>query len=112
MNERTLIRLTFANPASAVYLTVVAGAIAVATGVSLFGQDPGFVWIWPTLFTAPSSFATMAVGMLVWGASKPPLWFSVGVLVACALVQSAVLGAVWEAVRRGRSRSLAGPRNG
>ncbi|GLX21745.1 MULTISPECIES: SCO4225 family membrane protein [Streptomyces] len=112
MNERTLIRLTFANPASAVYLTLVAGAIAVATGISLFGQDPGFVWIWPTLFTAPSSFAATAVGMLLWGASKPPLWFSVGVLVACALVQSAALGAAWEAFRRGRRRPVPGPRHG
>lgn len=111
MNKRTLIRLAFANPASAVYLTLVGGAIAVATGVSLFGQDPGFIWMWPTLLTAPSSFVTMTAGMLLWSASKPPLWFSGGVLVACALVQSAVLGAVWQAARRGR-RPLAGPRHG
>ncbi|MEU9713660.1 hypothetical protein [Streptomyces sp. NPDC047976] len=111
MNMRTLIRLTFANPVSAVYLTLVGAALAVATGVSLFGQDPGFVWIWPTLVTAPSSFAATAAGMLLWGASKPPLWFSAGLLVACALVQSAALGAVWQAVRRGR-RPLADPQHG
>ncbi|MFJ3879213.1 SCO4225 family membrane protein [Streptomyces sp. NPDC090077] len=111
MNKRTLIRLAFANPASAVYLTVVAGAMAVATGVSLFGQDPGFIWVWPALFTAPSSFATLPAGMLLWGESKPPLWFSVGALVAAALVQSMALGALWAALRRGR-RPLPGPRNG
>lgn len=112
MNKRTLIRLTFANPLSAVYLTLVAGALAVATGVSLFSQDPGFIWIWPTLFTAPSSFATMAVGMPAWGGSKPPLWFSAGVLVACALIQSAALGTVWAGIRRGRRRPLPGPQHG
>ncbi|MFF8263088.1 SCO4225 family membrane protein [Streptomyces virginiae] len=53
MNARTLVRLTFANAASAIYLGLVGVAVAIATAVMLFAPDPGFVWVLPALFAFP-----------------------------------------------------------
>ncbi|MFG2971937.1 SCO4225 family membrane protein [Streptomyces sp. NPDC048331] len=49
MPARTLVRLTFANPASLIYLGLVAAAVAFATAVTLFAPDPGLVWVLPAL---------------------------------------------------------------
>ncbi|MET9636220.1 hypothetical protein ABZY83_07330 [Streptomyces virginiae] len=68
MNARTLVRLTFANPASAIYLGLVAVAVAVATAVTLFARDPGFEWALPALF----AFPLFLVVALVHGAQGQP----------------------------------------
>ncbi|WP_256104716.1 SCO4225 family membrane protein [Streptomyces sp. ODS05-4] len=105
MNARTLTRLTFANPASAVYLALVGGSIAVAAAVTLFSSDPGFVWVWPALFTLPVSTLVVMAGDAIWAAEGAPAWFLIGGLVLCALVQSLGLGALWQTVR-GHRRGL------
>ncbi|MEU6059401.1 hypothetical protein [Streptomyces sp. NPDC047097] len=109
MNARTLTRLTFANPASAIYLTLVAGSLATATAVTLFSADPGFVWVWPALFTLPFSTLVVMTGDAVWAAEGAPAWFLVGGLAVSALVQALALGALWQAVR-GHRRGLPHPR--
>ncbi|MEV2275265.1 hypothetical protein AB0I72_06740 [Nocardiopsis sp. NPDC049922] len=99
MNAHPLIRLTFANPASVVYLALVGGSAAVATAVTVFSADPGFVWVWPALFTFPAFMAVPVVEDAVWGADAPA-WFFLGGIVVCALVQSFLLGSLLEGLRR------------
>ncbi|WP_314253608.1 SCO4225 family membrane protein [Streptomyces sp. DSM 40907] len=103
MTARTLLRLTFANPASAIYLGLVGAAVAVATAVTLFAEDPGFVWVLPALCAFPLFlFVGLAHGMAL-GNGFPGLWLFVAELVLCVLVQSLVLGTIVEA-SRGRLR--------
>ncbi len=101
---RTLVRLTFANPASAIYLGLVGIAIAVATAVTLFAQDPGFVWVLPAL----CAFPLFMIVALIHGDAQPAAWVFIAELVLCVLVQSLVLGTIVEASRgrlRGRPRT-------
>ncbi|WP_405449217.1 SCO4225 family membrane protein [Streptomyces erythrochromogenes] len=100
---RTLARLTFANPASAIYLGLVGVAIGVATAVTLFAQDPGFVWVLPAL----CAFPLFMLVALIHGDGQPATWLFLAELVLCVLVQSLVLGTIVEA-SRGRLRQ--GPR--
>ncbi|GFM95359.1 SCO4225 family membrane protein [Streptomyces fulvorobeus] len=106
MTARTLARLTFANPASAIYLGLVGASVAIATAFTLFSSDPGFIWVWPVFFTAPASLLTVAVGGSVPGVDDVPAWTLLGALIGCALIQSFVLGALLEALRS-RSRRTA-----
>jgi hypothetical protein len=103
--KRTLWRLLFANPASAVYLGVVGLAIGVATIQPLF-VDHGMeslIWVWPALLTFPTFALVAAAGEALFGAESATWYLITGVVVA-ALIQSLVLGAVWEALRRPRRR--------
>ncbi|MFE7181186.1 SCO4225 family membrane protein [Streptomyces erythrochromogenes] len=100
---RTLVRLTFANPASAIYLGLVGIAIGVATAVTLFAQDPGFVWVLPAL----CAFPLFMLAALIHGDGQPAAWVFIAELVLCVLLQSLVLGTIVEA-SRGRLRQ--GPR--
>ncbi|ARE74829.1 SCO4225 family membrane protein [Streptomyces sp. NPDC059558] len=103
MNARTLVRLTFANPASAIYLGLVGLAMAVATAVTLFSPDPGFVWVLPALCAFPLFlFVTLAEGAIR-GEGQPETWLFITELVLCVLAQSLVLGTIVEA-SRGRLR--------
>ncbi|CAM5399982.1 SCO4225 family membrane protein [Streptomyces fumanus] len=99
---RTLARLTFANPVSAVYLGLVGVALAVATFDTLTAADATFVWVWPMFLTFPT------FGFVVWldslGGADAPAVFFIGGIVLSALVQSLALGAVVEAVRGRRGR--------
>ncbi|WP_329612638.1 hypothetical protein OG244_04445 [Streptomyces brevispora] len=109
MNSRTLLRLTFANTASAVYLGLV-GASVVFEGVAALVSDPGIVGIWPFLLTAPCSLlAAGAVGAI--GGMHASVWFLVGGVVVSALVQSFALGALVETLR-GRHRGATRPSRG
>ncbi|MFJ9764692.1 SCO4225 family membrane protein [Streptomyces erythrochromogenes] len=101
---RTLARLTFANPASAIYLGLVGVAIAVATAVTLFAEDPGFVWVLPAL----CAFPLFMLVPLVHGDGQPATWIFIAELVVCVLVQSLVLGTIVEA-SRGRLRQRPRP---
>ncbi|THA84928.1 hypothetical protein [Streptomyces sp. A0592] len=110
MTTRTLLRLTFANPASAIYLGLVGVAIAVATAVTLFAEDPGFVWVLPAL----CAFPLFMLVALIHGDGQPATWLFLVELVLCVMVQSLVLGTIVEA-SRGRLRQQprpAGPRTG
>jgi hypothetical protein len=102
---RTLARLTFANPLSAVYLALVGVALGVATYDTLTAADATFVWVWPMFLTFP------AFGFVIWldslfGADAPAVFF-IGRIVVSALAQSLALGVMLEAVR-GRRRGLGG----
>lgn len=105
MHVRALHRLTFANPASAVYLGVVGASILFEAAVAIFGE-PGFVGVWPFLLTAPASLLFAMVGAEAGGPSALSYWFLAGGVVVSALVQAFVLGALTETLR-GRLRRTA-----
>jgi hypothetical protein len=99
---RTLTRLTFANPVSAVYLGLVGVALGVATFDTLTAADATFVWVWPMFLTFPT-FGLVAWLDSLWGVDSPAV-FLIGGIVVAALAQSLAMGVVVEAVR-GRRRA-------
>ncbi|WKD32866.1 SCO4225 family membrane protein [Streptomyces xanthophaeus] len=109
MTARTLVRLTFANPASAIYLGLVGIAVAIATAVTLFASDPGFVWVLPALCAFPLFLLVGLAHGMAPGDGMPAPWLFVAELVLCVLVQSLVLGTIVEA---SRGRLHRRPRNG
>ncbi|MER5476799.1 hypothetical protein ABT026_07420 [Streptomyces sp. NPDC002734] len=109
MNARTLIRLTFANPASAAYLGLFGASVAFEVAAALF-SDPGIVGIWPVLIAAPTSLLAAGLDAAIGGADSQ-VWFLVGGVCVSALIQSFVLGAFLEFLR-GRRRGPARPSRG
>ncbi|MGW0818983.1 SCO4225 family membrane protein [Streptomyces viridiviolaceus] len=97
---RTLARLTFANPASVLYLSLVGIAVAVAAAEPLWSDtaEGSLVWVWPALFTFPAFGFVAWLGEAAWAADAPA-WFFAGGLVVSALVQSLALGATLRALR-------------
>ncbi|MEU5917530.1 hypothetical protein [Streptomyces sp. NPDC047141] len=109
MNARTLIRLTFANPASAAYLGLVGAAVVFEVAAALL-SDPGIVGIWPVLLTAPTS--PMVIGAIgAVGGMDTSVWYLVAGVAFSALVQSFALGLLLEALR-GRRGDLPRPTRG
>ncbi|AQS68944.1 SCO4225 family membrane protein [Streptomyces pactum] len=102
---RTLARLTLANRASAAYLALVGGAMAVASLEPLFttAPDASLIWVWPALFTFPAFGFVAWLGESVWGGDAPA-WFLIGGIVLSALVQSLALGTAWRTLRGHRER--------
>ncbi|MBQ1100052.1 hypothetical protein KBY55_29330 [Streptomyces sp. b94] len=102
---RTLARRTFANRASAVYLALVGGAMAVAALEPLFANNPdaSLIWVWPALFTFPVFGFVAWLGEAGWGGDAPT-WFLIGGIVLAALLQSLALGTAWDALRGRRER--------
>jgi hypothetical protein len=109
MNARTLLRLTFANAASAAYLGLVGASVVFEVAAALF-SDPGIVGVWPFLLTAPVSLLAAGIIEAAWGMDESVWYLASGVIVS-ALVQSFVLGALLEALR-GRGRGLIRPSRG
>ncbi|MFE7614730.1 SCO4225 family membrane protein [Streptomyces sp. NPDC057496] len=109
MNIRALYRLTFANPASAVYLGIVGASVVFEIAAALL-SDPGIVGVWPFLLTAPTSLVTVTVGQALWNDAAPG-WFLVAGVVFSALIQSFALGAVLETLRA-RRRVVTRPSRG
>ncbi|MFB6823455.1 SCO4225 family membrane protein [Streptomyces virginiae] len=108
MTARTLVRLTFANPASAIYLGLVGAAVAFATAVTLFAPDPGFVWVLPALCAFPLFLCVTLIHGAALGGGPPATWLFITELVLCVLAQSLALGTIVEASRgrlRGRPRA-------
>ncbi|MFG2991634.1 SCO4225 family membrane protein [Streptomyces sp. NPDC048257] len=103
MTARTLVRLTFANPASAIYLGLVGAAVAYATAVTLLAPDPGFVWVLPALCAFPLFLVVALIEGTVRGEGQPDTWLFITELALCVLAQSLVLGTIVEA-SRGRLR--------
>jgi hypothetical protein len=101
----TLTRLAVANRASAAYLTVVGGAMAVAALEPLFTDTPdaSLVWVWPALFTFPAFGFVAWLGEAAWDGDAP-VWFFTGGIALAALAQSTALGAAWHALRGRRAR--------
>ncbi|MFD8821314.1 SCO4225 family membrane protein [Streptomyces sp. NPDC059605] len=93
-------RLTFANPASVVYLGIVGASVVFEIAAALL-SDPGIVGVWPFLLTAPTSLVTVTVGQALWNDAAPG-WFLVAGVVFSALLQSFALGAVLETLRARR----------
>ncbi|MEU7729542.1 hypothetical protein AB0B78_30550 [Streptomyces sp. NPDC040724] len=105
MTARTLVRLTFANPASLIYLGLVGLAVAIATALTLFAPDPGFIWVLPALFAFPLFLLVTPLH----GGDQPATWLFLTELVLCVLTQSLALGTMVEAsrgrLRRGAART-------
>lgn len=101
--KRTLRRLMFANPVSAVYLGVVGLAVVVATVEPLFAEHAmeSMIWVWPALLTFPTFSLVTMVGQALFGAESAT-WYLIGGVVISALIQSTALGALWEALHRPR----------
>ncbi|MFJ5260003.1 SCO4225 family membrane protein [Streptomyces sp. NPDC088387] len=104
MDRRALVRLTVANPASAVYLTAVGASIAVCVATPLLNEtgDAGLVWVWPAFFTAPTSLV-LARPLAATGTDVHMAGY-VGWIAVSALVQSFALGSLYSYLRRGRPR--------
>ncbi|MGW7208847.1 SCO4225 family membrane protein [Streptomyces sp. NPDC054837] len=95
---RTLTRLTFANPASLVYLAVVGVTLVVAASEPLDPDASGaMIWVWPAMLTLPAYVPIAALGAAVMGESMPGLF--VGSIVLAALVQSLGPAALFESPR-------------
>ncbi|MFJ8852652.1 SCO4225 family membrane protein [Streptomyces sp. NPDC102437] len=109
MSARTLLRLTFANAASAVYLGLVGASVVFEVAAAL-SEDPGIVGIWTFLLTAPASLLAAGAVESVWGL-EASYWYLVGGVVISALVQSFALGALLAALR-GRRQGNPRPSRG
>ncbi|MEV7560352.1 hypothetical protein [Streptomyces sp. NPDC089795] len=103
MSAHTLVRLTFANPASLIYLGLVGAAVAFATAVTLFAPDPGLVWVLPALCAFPLFLLVGLAHAAALGNGEPAAWLFITELVLCVLTQSLALGTIVEA-SRGRLR--------
>ncbi|UQS32099.1 hypothetical protein J5J01_11340 [Streptomyces fradiae] len=110
MRARTLMRLTFANAASAAYLGLVGASVVFEVAAVLF-WEPGIVGIWPFLVTAPTSLLMAGIAGAIWGMDAS-VWLLVAAVVVSALVHALALGALLEALRgrrRGRGRGPTRP---
>ncbi|MFI8372089.1 SCO4225 family membrane protein [Streptomyces sp. NPDC085466] len=94
---RTLVRLTFANPASLVYLGLVAVA-ALPVVAAAAGADVAFAGIWLLMITAPTSMVLLLPDF-AGGASAPAAAYIVAALVLSALLHSFVLGLAYRGLR-------------
>ncbi|MEV6961246.1 hypothetical protein AB0M97_19005 [Streptomyces sp. NPDC051207] len=103
--KRSLWRLMFANPASAVYLGVVGIAIGVAVIQPLFTDNgmESLIWVWPALLTLPTFALVALAGEALFGADAATWYLITGVVVS-ALIQSLALGAIWHTLRSPRRR--------
>ncbi|MCX4699558.1 MULTISPECIES: SCO4225 family membrane protein [Streptomyces] len=111
--SRRLVRLMFANPASAVYLGLVAAAMVIAAVEPLLGEnsDGSMIWVWPALFTFPVFGVVAGLGEAVFGGAAPA-WFFVGGIVVSALAQSLAFGAVLDSLRGRQRRRVPRPHGG
>jgi hypothetical protein len=102
----TTARRLWINPAALTYLGVVLAAVAFAVGVGLFAQGPdaSFAGIWMYVTTAPVSFLFLLV-------DTESTLFGVLTLVLSALVQSALVGALYRAIRGRRPAAAEAPRS-
>lgn len=93
-------RRLWVNPAALAYLGLVLAAVAFAVGVSLFAQGPdaSFAGIWMYVTTAPVSFLFLLV-------NTESTWFDVLSIALSALIQSALIGALYRTIRGKRPAS-------
>lgn len=104
---RGVVRLTFGNAASLIYLGVVAATVVFVTVDTLFvaHDDASFAGIWLFLLAAPTVFAFLA-GSSMWGAEAVgPDWYMYLALVVSVLVQSFALGWFVRLLRGGAGRT-------
>ncbi|MFD3610850.1 SCO4225 family membrane protein [Streptomyces atroolivaceus] len=103
---RTLIRLTFGNTASRIYLGLVLAAAVFVAVDTLFvsHDDASFAGVWLFFLAAPTVFLFLLGGAMTGADTAGPAWFVYLSLVVSVLVQACALG--WF------SRLVRGPRRG
>ncbi|MFF5712492.1 SCO4225 family membrane protein [Streptomyces sp. 62] len=95
---RTLVRLTFANPASLVYL----GLVAIAALPMVFASattDSSFAPLWVLLLTAPTSMILLLPDFAN-GDSGLAFGYFLAALALAALLHSFLIGLGYRALRR------------
>ncbi|WP_314612252.1 SCO4225 family membrane protein [Streptomyces stackebrandtii] len=97
---RAVVRLTFANPVSLVYLAVVASLPLL---VSPWTAGPAFSDVWLSLATAPSSLLLLLPDVLT-GISGWATAYHYTALVLSALINAFLLGLAYRALRRNPAR--------
>ncbi|WP_030665266.1 SCO4225 family membrane protein [Streptomyces cellulosae] len=107
---RTLARLAFATPASLVYLALVAAAAAFLAWDQIFvstHEDASFSGVYLIALASPTFFLFLSAGeTLLSAGAEVPGWFFYTALVLSVLIQSTVIGAFQQRLRR----SHGGPR--
>ncbi|WP_274555247.1 SCO4225 family membrane protein [Streptomyces spiramyceticus] len=100
---RSIARLTFRNPASLVYLGVVAVTAVLVTIDTLFvtHEDASFAGMSLFLLSAPTVFAFFIGGDLLGEAVNVSTWFVYVAMVLSVLIQSFALGWFVRLVRGG-----------
>ncbi|MGW0548915.1 SCO4225 family membrane protein [Streptomyces altiplanensis] len=90
----TAAHLTFRNPASLVYLGLVAATAVFVTADTLFvtHEDASFAGVWLFLLSAPTVFAFFIGGDLFGGTVSESAWFLYVALPVSVLIQSFALG--------------------
>ncbi|MFE7517215.1 SCO4225 family membrane protein [Streptomyces sp. NPDC057540] len=99
---RTLVRLTFANPASLVYLGLVA-VTALPLVLTPAIERSGFEAVWLFFVTAPTSMLLLLPDVTD-GDSGLAIGYFTAALALAALLHSFLLGLAYRAVRGGRTR--------
>lgn len=94
---RTLVRLTFANPASLVYLGLVAAA-ALPLVFASATADTGFAAVWILLITAPTSMLLLLPDFAN-GDSGLATGYFLAALAFSALLHSFLLGLAYRGLR-------------
>ncbi|MET8710864.1 SCO4225 family membrane protein [Streptomyces californicus] len=105
----TVVRLTFRNRASQIYLgLVVAAALFVAVD-TLFvtHEDASFAGVWLFLLAAPAVVLFFVGGSLAGAGAGGPTWYLVLALVVSVLIQSLALGWFVRLVRHAGSPGTA-----
>ncbi|MGZ2357190.1 hypothetical protein LRE75_10960 [Streptomyces sp. 372A] len=105
--SRALVRLTFGNAASLLYLgAVVAAAVLVAADTLFIAhEDASFAGVWLFLLAAPAVFVFLLGSSAAGAESFGPAWFMYLALTVSVLVQSLALGWFVQLVRGGARRN-------
>lgn len=109
---RALMRLTFGNFASLIYLgLILAAAVFVTVNTLLVAhEDASFAGVWLFLLAAPTVFVFF-IGSALWGAEDAgPAWFVYLALAMSVLLQSFALGWFVRLMRAGGRNRTAHPR--
>ncbi|MFE9137677.1 SCO4225 family membrane protein [Streptomyces sp. NPDC007355] len=100
----TIIRLTFANPASLVYLGLVVAA-ALPLVFASATPDPGFAAVWILLITAPTSMLLLLPDFAD-GDSALATGYFLATLALSALLHSFLLGLAYRGLRANPGRQV------
>ncbi|MER6101650.1 hypothetical protein ABT115_04705 [Streptomyces sp. NPDC001832] len=109
---RALMRLTFGNFASLIYLGLVLAAAVFVTVDTLFvaHEDASFAGVWLFFLAAPTVFVFF-IGSSLWGAEAAgPAWSVYLALAMSVLLQSFALGWFLRLIRDGGRTRTAHPR--
>ncbi|NBM14751.1 SCO4225 family membrane protein [Streptomyces sp. GC420] len=96
-----LARLTFGNPASMVYLGLVAAATLFLVFDTLFVDhaDASFAGVYLLALASPTLFLFFGAEQLLWGGAEAPHWLLYVAVAVSVLVQSLLIGSVLRYLR-------------